>query len=44
MSYFIVSAKPDSDAIVPETEKLVLEGRISQKLECRPYGKNSFFS
>lgn len=27
-----------SDAIVPETEKLFMEGRIVQKLECRPYG------
>jgi len=24
---------------VPETEKLSMEGRIVQKLECRPYGK-----
>ncbi|CAH0386332.1 unnamed protein product [Bemisia tabaci] len=34
--------KPDSDAIVPETEKLVLEGRISQKLECRPYADTTY--
>lgn len=33
-------ASSSSDSIVPETEKLYMEGRIVQKLECRPYGKN----
>lgn len=28
---------PSSDAVVPETEKLCLEGKIQQKLECRPF-------
>lgn len=32
------AASASSDAIVPETEKLFMEGRIVQKLECRPYG------
>lgn len=32
------TASASSDAIVPETEKLFMEGRIVQKLECRPYG------
>lgn len=41
---FIVNfaASASSDAIVPETEKLFMEGRIVQKLECRPYGTSSF--
>lgn len=34
------SASSSSDSIVPETEKLYMEGRIVQKLECRPYGKS----
>lgn len=33
-----VTASPNSDSIVPESEKLCLEGKIVQKLECRPYG------
>lgn len=33
-----VTPSASSDAIVPETEKLFMEGRIVQKLECRPYG------
>jgi len=35
------AASTSSDAIVPETEKLFMEGRIVQKLECRPYGTSS---
>ncbi|XP_012284805.1 general transcription factor IIF subunit 2 [Orussus abietinus] len=31
-----------SDAIVPETEKLFMEGRIVQKLECRPYADTCY--
>jgi transcription initiation factor TFIIF subunit beta len=34
-----LSASSTSDAIVPETEKLFMEGKIVQKLECRPHGK-----
>ncbi|XP_067013798.1 general transcription factor IIF subunit 2 [Anabrus simplex] len=30
------------DSIIPETEKLSLEGRIVQKLECRPYADNCY--
>ena len=29
----------NSDSVVPETEKLSMEGKIVQKLECRPYGE-----
>ncbi|KAG8239300.1 hypothetical protein J437_LFUL018856 [Ladona fulva] len=32
----------NSDSIVPETEKLSMEGRIVQKLECRPYADNCY--
>lgn len=33
---------PNADAIVPESEKLCLEGKIVQKLECRPYADNCY--
>lgn len=33
---------PNPDAIVPETEKLCLEGKIVQKLECRPYADSCY--
>lgn len=33
-----------SDSAVPETEKLCLEGRVQQKLECRPYGNAVFLT
>lgn len=39
ISIITFAASTSSDAIVPETEKLFMEGRIVQKLECRPYGK-----
>ncbi|GAB0092915.1 General transcription factor IIF subunit 2 [Sergentomyia squamirostris] len=31
-----------SDEVVPESEKLFMEGRIVQKLECRPYADNCY--
>jgi len=31
-----------TDAVVPETEKLYMEGKIVQKLECRPYADNCY--
>ncbi|XP_033207530.1 general transcription factor IIF subunit 2 [Belonocnema kinseyi] len=31
-----------ADEVVPETEKLFLEGRIVQKLECRPYADKCY--
>lgn len=37
------TASASSDAIVPETEKLFMEGRIVQKLDCRPYKCNALF-
>ncbi|KAG6460870.1 general transcription factor IIF subunit 2 [Manduca sexta] len=33
----------DSTAIVPESEKLYMEGRIVQKLECRPYDDTTYY-
>ncbi|XP_078039516.1 transcription factor TFIIFbeta isoform X1 [Augochlora pura] len=36
------AASNNSDSIVPETEKLYMEGRIVQKLECRPYADNCY--
>ncbi|XP_018323445.1 general transcription factor IIF subunit 2-like [Agrilus planipennis] len=32
----------NTDAVVPESEKLFMEGRIVQKLECRPYADNCY--
>lgn len=32
-----------TDAVVPESEKLYMEGRIVQKLECRPYADNTYY-
>lgn len=32
----------NTDAVVPETEKLFMEGRIVQKLECRPYADTCY--
>ncbi|KAH1001781.1 hypothetical protein HUJ04_005750 [Dendroctonus ponderosae] len=31
-----------SDSVVPETEKLHMEGKIVQKLECRPYADTCY--
>ncbi|KAK9721687.1 TFIIF, beta subunit N-terminus [Popillia japonica] len=31
-----------NDAVIPESEKLCMEGRIVQKLECRPYADNTY--
>lgn len=28
--------------MIPETEKLYMEGKIVQKLECRPYADNCY--
>lgn len=30
------------DSVVPETEKLSMEGRIDEKLECRPYVDDTY--
>ncbi|PSN48298.1 General transcription factor IIF subunit 2 [Blattella germanica] len=35
-------APSDVNAVVPETEKLSMEGKIVQKLECRPYADNCY--
>ncbi|KAJ8920930.1 hypothetical protein NQ315_015723 [Exocentrus adspersus] len=32
----------NTDAVIPETEKLYMEGKIVQKLECRPYADNCY--
>uniref|UniRef100_A0A1B6C790 General transcription factor IIF subunit 2 n=1 Tax=Clastoptera arizonana TaxID=38151 RepID=A0A1B6C790_9HEMI len=39
-SHYTPSLNPD--AIVPESEKLSLEGKIVQKLECRPYADSCY--
>ncbi|XP_067212415.1 general transcription factor IIF subunit 2 isoform X1 [Linepithema humile] len=42
ISIFNFTASTSSDTIVPESEKLFMEGRIVQKLECRPYADNCY--
>ncbi|XP_014245049.1 general transcription factor IIF subunit 2-like [Cimex lectularius] len=32
----------DPDSVIPDNEKLSLEGKIVQKLECRPYADNCY--
>lgn len=39
--FFFFTAN-NTDAVVPETEKLFMEGRIVQKLECRPYADTCY--
>ncbi|GBP88744.1 General transcription factor IIF subunit 2 [Eumeta japonica] len=33
----------NTDTVVPESEKLYMEGRIVQKLECRPYADSTYY-
>lgn len=33
----------NTDAVIPESEKLYMEGRIVQKLECRPYADTTYY-
>lgn len=40
MCVLILAEKTDS--VVPETEKLYMEGKIVQKLECRPYADTCY--
>lgn len=40
MCVFFLCIASNSDSVVPETEKLSLEGRVQQKLECRPPSGN----
>ncbi|XP_034235970.1 general transcription factor IIF subunit 2 [Thrips palmi] len=42
LGVFSYSVPSNSDAVVPETEKLSLEGRVQQKLECRPYADKGY--
>ncbi|KAI5694009.1 hypothetical protein M8J76_013064 [Diaphorina citri] len=40
--FYSILAPVNPDAIVPESEKLMLEGKIVQKLECRPYADSCY--
>lgn len=42
LGVFSFSAASNQDSVVPESEKLCMEGRIVQKLECRPYADNTY--
>lgn len=33
----------NTDTVVPESEKLYMEGRIVQKLECKPYADPTYY-
>lgn len=37
-----VTPTADSDSIIPETEKLCLEGKVIQKAECRPIASDKY--
>lgn len=39
----VVFSASNTDSVVPETEKLYMEGRIVQKLECRPYADPTYY-
>lgn len=42
LGVFSHSVPTNTDAVVPETEKLCLEGKIQQKLECKPYADKGY--
>ena len=42
LGVFSHSIPANLDSVVPETEKLTLEGKIQQKLECRPYADKGY--
>ncbi|KAM3964818.1 general transcription factor IIF subunit 2-like [Aphomia sociella] len=43
LGVFSHSVRSNIDAIIPESEKLYMEGRIVQKLECRPYADPTYY-
>lgn len=42
LGVFSHTAASNHDGVIPESEKLCLEGRIVQRLECRPYADNTY--
>lgn len=40
---FLSFSASNTDSVVPESEKLYMEGRIVQKLECRPYADPTYY-
>lgn len=38
----VIFLATNSDSVIPESEKLHMEGKIVQKLECRPYADNTY--
>jgi len=42
LGVFSHTVPTNSDSVIPETEKLCLEGKIQQKLECRPYADKGY--
>ncbi|KAJ1523775.1 hypothetical protein ONE63_001608 [Megalurothrips usitatus] len=42
LGVFSHSSPSNLDAVVPDSEKLCLEGKIQQKLECRPYADKGY--
>lgn len=41
LTFFFFLAN-NADSVIPEVEKLYMEGKIVQKLECRPYADNCY--
>lgn len=42
LGIFAHQSAANPEAVVPENDKLSMEGRIVQKLECRPYADNCY--
>lgn len=42
LTSLILFTASNVDSVVPESEKLFMEGRIVQKLECRPYADTCY--
>lgn len=42
LGVFSHTAPSNLEGVIPESEKLAMEGRIVQKLECRPYADNTY--
>ncbi|XP_028170229.1 general transcription factor IIF subunit 2 [Ostrinia nubilalis] len=43
LGVFSHAVPSNTDSVVPESEKLYMEGRIVQKLECKPYANNTYY-
>lgn len=42
ITIFLIFTAEKKDSVVPEIEKLHMEGRIDEKLECRPHADDTY--